>query len=100
MKYIKLFEELNIPRVGDYVLLEIEFSNSIELQNFINNNIGKIIRRNVNHENLDIQYVDIPENIKYCFSTKNSRVFHIHNIIIFGTKEQMELELQVKKYNL
>ena len=41
MKYIKTFESLNQPQIGDYVILK--FSNSDPYwKNYINNQIGKL----------------------------------------------------------
>ena len=103
MKHIKLFEELDIPKDGDYVLIheKFEFHDNeffALLENFINNNIGKII--GIFTYRVIVEYFDIPEKIKYFFSIHNSREVNLHKIISFGTKEQMELELQAKKYNL
>jgi len=57
MKYIKKFENINTPEVGDYVLCQEDGTGVPELENFLKYNIGKIVKCE-----------NIPKNIqKYMF---------------------------------
>jgi len=43
MKYLKKFENLESPQIGDYVLINIKLNQLDKLKEFIDNNIGEII---------------------------------------------------------
>ena len=109
MKHLKLFENLNQPQIGDYVKMNSDFSNELPIEkilpdfrNFIDNNIGQIIGINSNYYNVEYK---IPSNWKYYLEifpkglfTKN---FTKNQLINFDTtKEELELKLHIKKYNL
>ena len=104
MKHILYFKESlykDKPKIGDYVLLDIQASNSRDLEKFVNSNVGQIVGVKPGYdEDVAVKYYNIPKNIKTWFWGGDSRMFHINNIAEFGTKEEMELKLQVKKYNL
>ena len=108
----KIFENLKSElKVGDYVLMRSNAS-AKELLEFINNNIGQVIKIN-NFEDLRIRvrYNNIPDNVIPWFGFAErqfppsirtaARIFDINQIVEFAkTKEELELKLAAKKYNL
>ena len=107
MKYLKFFENEQIskklPNVGDYVLCDESFKT--ELNNFINNNIGKIIK--IEHDSHITEYLVeydlnlIPLGIKKYFIYNNRRLFIIDEITHHSdNKDDLELILLSKKYNI
>lgn len=111
MKHIKLYENFNeLPEIGDYVLVDITDANK-EYQNFINDNIGRIIFiNNPDDWILYLEYENIPKNIRHMFShsapgkqnlTSYVTVLHVNDIKHFSkNKENLEAILASKKYNL
>jgi hypothetical protein len=110
MKYIKTYEDLKFEiQVGDYVQIKTH-SSILNVKEFINNNIG--IVSNINHTNDDIVvgYYDIPKVIEKFFNKtyyKNNsifpftRSFDLNRVVEFGkTKEELEMKILAKKYNL
>lgn len=125
MKYLKYFEENSEPEVGDYVICQDKFySQKIEFENYLKNNVGKIIKKTSdlykvafdNEPSLEIlEYAFIQKNnaiISYLmelnfdiktFQNKYSNVvgFNINEIVEFAkTKEDLEAKIAAKKYNL
>lgn len=114
MKYIKKFENENNPQVGDYVILydkSFEISNKYDTySNFINNNIGQIIRIQ-NNIFIDVMYENIPpkEILKY-FKIKYTKgsdfnyflsAYNVYNIKhISKNKEDLQYIVDIKKYNI
>jgi hypothetical protein len=116
----KIYEKIDQkPKVGDYVLIkisEIDALNKfpwirdeiIKTNNFINNNIGKIIY--IEENIINVRYTNIPKKIRKYFNYVNlegsrNRIgwksFNYRFINEFGeTKEELETKLQAKKYNL
>ena len=103
MKYIKKFENVSKPKIGDYVIGEINNIHSSDmLKNYIKNSIGEItfIFR---EDRVISRYFDIPKNLKRNFydgQNNDQIVIYTNKIVGFGTKEEMELILNSKKYNL
>lgn len=115
MKYLKKFENVEEPEIGDYVLMSIQhkkdyYSAYIE---FIENNIGEIVSKVGNI--IEVRYyVDTYEEfimlrthfryISYDFENNEyyfSNIFYENNILEIGkTKEEVELKKEIKKYNL
>ena len=105
MKHIKLFENfskelteiLRNPEIGQYVILQ---NNPVLL---INNNNIHIMENNVGLiENIiHGAYISYEVIFKKEKIGDNLRVFAFkNNIVAFGTKEEMEIKLQAKKYNI
>jgi hypothetical protein len=85
MKYLKTYEEINknIPKIGDYVILQLDKNYNDTMINFFNNNIGQIrkirenfefykykipIKNKIKQEPIidteySIEYENMPENI-------------------------------------
>ncbi len=111
MKYIKTYENMNkLPEIGDYVLMKInltEYEHKDEINNYINNTIGKIINIYPSTDDIRIKYDNIPNNIKSWFrdhkNYKNyySRILRIDKIVAIGkTPEEVILNRDINKYNL
>lgn len=117
MKYIKKFENLTIPKIGDYILTKYnvdDYKDSIpEIYVFLNNNIGKIIDKPNNniHNIYIVQYENIPKSILYNFNyEKNSfndkqyenyRIVNLNNILHFSeNKFDINIFKNANKFNL
>lgn len=129
MKHLKKFNEnTSKPKIGDYVLIETDSSNK-KIVDFINNTIGKIIHiddnkidiwGNISIGDILVKYDNVPfnrgsANINWfielnpniedtCvrhYGIQYGRHFHPNRIVEFGkTREELEIKLQAKKYNL
>lgn len=124
MKYIKnfkIYEKIRVPEVGDFVLIHIkveELPYSDELNNFINNTYG-IVYKIYDNKNIRVLYKNIPERCIPWFAagapgllpwyrpdymgeeTTKTRIFSIDNINEFAkTKEELDLKLSMKKFNI
>lgn len=95
MKYIKTFEDTkNIPKKGDYVIMKSE-SNDERIQDFINNNIGRI-KEYWPGSNVRVRFYDVPT-----YFGDTVRLFSKNQIVAFApTKKELELKLSINKYNL
>jgi len=97
----KIFEVLQSElEVGDYVLMRSSVHSIVE---FINNTIGKIIGFDYDkYNNIKVTYDNIPEDLRtYWFNNTNDRDFNINQVVEFSkNKEELELKLAAKKYNL
>jgi hypothetical protein len=108
MKYIKQYEELKEPQIGDYVIATDSEINS--LNTFLIKSIGKIVYRysvfqdSITNNGPDylISYEDIPENIKQDFHwPDDSRPFYKKEILhISPNKEDLKVYVNAIKYNL
>ena len=105
MKYIKTFESLDGPQVGDYVVCE-EGIGINELCDFINNTVGKIIKidKSVLFTYI-VKYENIPQDFKIYFnifgSLDNSRGYSTNELLFWSkNKKDVEEYLMSKKYNL
>ena len=104
MKYLKKFETITESKkmqVGDYILIR-STRNPEDLNNFINNNIGQI--KKIESKSIRVMYDDIPEKFYKNFHTKDEgdgRLFGKDQIVEFAkTKENLELKIQMKKFNI
>ena len=122
MKHLKTYEgffsrfrkDKSEPQVGDYVLCYSEVADIEENREFIENNIGYLSRIIKKKKLISSPYVvkyDIPddeEDLKNEFefyikgekTIEDGWLFKRHEILHFGTKEDMETILTAKKYNL
>jgi hypothetical protein len=103
MRYIKTYEELNVGeiQVGDYVICEIlKFSKyyDIDYVNFINTHIGVVEVVNIINNYVRIEYGEnVPGNdmiVTYTYLDTEIIKYWSKN------KEDLEVILQQKKYNL
>ena len=126
MKHIKTYENLKDKyQVGDFVLINIpyDYSGNHKYTEFINNNIGKLIKTwsveanrvgEKGDENglahyIEIKYNNIPSHIKYMFNhTDDEKKEHNcmmrtndNYLVSFGkTIEELKMRLSANKYNL
>lgn len=117
MKHIKTFENINIPQVGDYVIMNFNANNFSLADNylyteyieFVNNTIGKIIKieydRYDKYKYIVTEYENVPDSIRYHFNKDGYNKFtdksDVRRISAFSrNKEDLEIILQAKKYNL
>lgn len=117
MKYLKKYESINSPQIGDYVIMRYglpyvfdDYMSKEEILKFISNNIGKIIEI-IDMENklfVEIEYDDIPDDLIDYFSTdfpdhltQNLLIFNLDDIKMFDKdKEILEIKTSAIKYNL
>ena len=121
MKYIKKYEDVNeYPKVGDYVILKIDYRNFRNLSwddrnifgKYINNTIGKIIDykyyTDKSLNSIEVEYEDVPQiiiNMSNLFKHKRNKNysydFQLDDMVDFATtKNELESKLMANKYNL
>ena len=121
MKYIKSFESIeNNPQLGDYVICKeyVPYVTYItrqtekdDLDNFINNGIGRFIKIGSGDYCYIIKYDNIPEdllnNFRYrdttdiTFNGNGCRAMKRDEIIEFAnTKNELKIKSTASKYNL
>lgn len=111
MKHLKTYENINKPQEGDYVVLKINVSPALsyykEINNFINNTIGKVIR--VKNNIIVTTYTDVPKGVINYFTKKYdnygnikyTREFDTNRINIIGsTIEDVEMKINTNKFNI
>lgn len=95
MRYIKKFENQETPKIGDYVIMSSS-SNSDAVVHFIENSIGQIIFFE-KPDGVYVRYNNIPEHL----DIEDVRSFYMNQIIHFAsTKEELQIKIDQKKYNL
>ena len=102
MKFIKNFENtnINIPKVGDYVICQEKKYDKSDISDFLKNNIGQIICSFENSELFSIKYSNIPDDLKFFFK-KNCRGMFINEIKYYSkNKKDLEIYITANKYNL
>ena len=117
MKYINTYEEVifsfgryNRPKENDYVIINYNPSNSDLkstdykiFENFINNNIGKIIDAHSIY--IYVTYENIPDIILDRFSTWGNPlyyyIFQYDNVFAYSkNKKELKYIINSRKYNL
>ena len=106
----KIFENLNTPKVGEYVICIYSMSkNHKDLDIFLSQNIGKIIEiRNYKAYTFPyiVEFEHIPNNLKKFttntyFDSIDQIVFRRDEILSFNkNKEDLKIFLDTNKYNL
>ena len=92
MKYIKKFENLMGPEVGDYVAL-ISDDDHDKVINFLDKNIGKIFKK-ISDDCYGVEFDNY-------FLNQNKFYFMIDKILFYSkNKEEVETYLLSRKYNL
>ena len=103
MKYINKFENnIDLPEVGDYVLMNSYSTNSVI--NFVTKNFGRLTAvefdTNLKKYKCRVRYENIPDNIDLFFHD-GTRIFDIELLVEYGkTIEELKLKLQANKFNL
>jgi len=81
----------------------IMFPADYSISNFVNNNVGKFLRKFANYQTIII-YNRIPKELEIFFHNKNGKYyqeFSINDIKFHSkNKEDCEVYLQTKNYNL
>jgi hypothetical protein len=111
MRYIKLYEELNVhePKVGDWVILQlhsIDFltvlanNENEKFNNYINIHIGKIVSYMKNsYMEYGIFYENFPEIFEDLY--RNPVPVHTAQIKYWSkNKEELQFIIDANKYNL
>lgn len=97
LKHLRTFE-LNKPQIGDYVIMS-SGSNSYEIKNFIENNIGRIADISYDRYYLYVRYENVPITIKNIFG--RARQFNESNVVhISKNEEDLKAIIAQNKYNL
>ena len=103
MKYLKTFESLDGPQVGDYVACEEDSLTS----DFTSTNVGKIVNIEDDRDNKYyhvVAYDDIPKDIEDLFDSQFGYLCRDMSRyeIEFWSKNRLEVEAYIaaKKYNL
>lgn len=126
MKHLKTYENaINNKKyeIGDYMLINIpyDYSGNQEYTDFINNNIGKLIKiwsieaHRVGEKGdekglvyyIELKYTNIPKNLKYMFLDTDDeekdcmkRTTDKYLVDFSSKKEDIEALLVANKYNL
>jgi hypothetical protein len=111
MKNLKTFEKYSmsdIPEIGDYIQLNYISGWGLEYEDmiiFLSTHIGKVISLIFDFEHkiigVQIQYYNIPKNIKHQFPSDGVKSTDLSNIAAFAkTPTELKLKLQSNKYNL
>jgi len=107
MKHIKKYKNINIeePVYNDWVICAEVLNTDKDLDNFISNNIGKIVDikyiYDINDDQYTIKYDDVPYTLEYRFTKLNTRLMYKNEIKYWSkNKEDLEIILQANKYNL
>ena len=121
MKYLRTFESINGPSVGDYVIVKSDFLDVDEeepnihiFNNFVNTTIGKLIK--VDSSIVIISYDNVPDIIKDWFASDieskrafklgdlvgdNIRSFKLSEVVGWArTKEDLEIKINANRYNI
>ena len=106
MKYIKKYENVEEPQVGDYVLMRTD-SKNIDYRNFLKNNVGQIIEMesdfhmSVKYENVPIKFIKMG---LFVWSSVEQEYYHTFNkrkmLVFSDNPNDLELKFQMRKYNL
>ena len=107
MKYLKRFENINIKE-GDYVIIGPYGHYNTHLTNYVNNNVGRL-EQNYREEGLSLIEVSFdktpPKEIINTFYQRRDnkwvKSFDENQIVDSDvSKENLELKLAAKKYNI
>ena len=112
MKYLKTFENIDEPQVGDYVAAEEKLSTTkedLKINNFISNNVGyitdieegRLYRDSLGNKVNTIYIVKYDKYPKGVSSYFDDLFFSKYEIKFWSkNKEDVEAYLNAKKYNL
>ena len=100
MRYVKKFEQLNEPKIGDYVKIDNSEFTDIKLRNFLEDEIGQIIEY---YEDEEFPYVirfkkDIPN---YSRPPGQTLAISKDEILIYSSDYyRIKMDKDVKKFNI
>lgn len=96
----KIYENLNKPQIGDYVICKDDYYDN--LNEYLSKNIGKIIGSNKLTNIYFVKFDEMPHIINnFYFNTDNERGFTQKDIIYCNkNKSELEVILNSKKYNI
>jgi hypothetical protein len=108
MKYIKKYENINLPNyninlpIGEFVICQRDFNNT-KIKNYINNNIGIIVyshkATNIYYQTYFVKYDNIPNDVwkgnNLEFIVSNSEIKHHSSNI-----NDLKIILTTNKYNI
>jgi len=98
MKYIKLFENLSNPEVGDYAICKFEFSPDVN--KFLQNNVGKIVSVTGFPSPYVVEFENATKKLSP-YIMDGRKWFDRDDIIKWSkNKEELEAILITNKYNL
>ena len=109
MKYLRTYEKLDEPQIGDYVVCMEELSSdkdSLSVIKFLTNNVGQFIIKNDNSIFKFfylIKFENVPKRLsgKFFDGSKGCRRMSRDEILYFSKdKEDCEIFINAKKYNL
>jgi hypothetical protein len=106
MRYIKTYENIKGPEIGDYVVASTRFFSirNSDFYNFLCNNVGKI--NDYQNDEWVVNYLSVPKPIRKYLSYWNRTVgwcrsFRPSEIEFYSkNKEDVEIYIQAKNYNL
>jgi hypothetical protein len=106
---IKTFEEFEIkPRLkkGDYVICHTElntnFLNKNEINHFLDNNVGQYVKYDNRYDfKYGIKYDNVPNYLQSAFIVDDLYWVKMDEIFDWSkNKNDLELKLNIKKYNI
>jgi hypothetical protein len=108
----KLFENINEPEIGDYVICTCD-SGDKDIDNFTKSHIGRIVDIHKDDELILLYVVHYEDKVRlgnlmypffskltFCFNSTFDPEFLREEIVYFGTYNEMEIILTSQKYNL
>lgn len=112
MKILK-FNEIKINELekNDYVIMNDDIHNYFlpgttppqryKFSDFLKNNIGQIINVNKIHNNITVEFHNIPFDLGYIFNYKKTYLFNPESVKYYDkTIEGLKLKIESKKYNI
>lgn len=108
MRHIKRYKNLNIPKIGDYIIVKVdhEWLKDFEsLCEFLESNIGKVIGYIPDYDDsiraVKIKYYNIPEKLKKYFPSTETKTSQLKYIVAYGkTPEEVRIKVAANKYNI
>lgn len=103
--YIKHYEAIEEqPQQGDWIIAKNAFEDVDIVNDFLNNNIGYVIRKTYSGDDNYVKYFNIPEEIERYFKDgemNNTMFISKREILAFShNKEELKTKLTANKYNL
>lgn len=110
MKYIKTFENIDKPEIGDYVICDVEKGMFPDLYEFLKLHIGKVINIVESNEPYHVRFDVNREYIDKSISSYHKRIYKGKKLTIAfnrdevktfaKTKKELEIKINADKYNL
>ena len=110
MKYIKTFENIDKPEIGDYVICDVEKGMFPDLYEFLKLHIGKVINIVESHEPYHVRFDVNREDIEDSISLYHKKIYNSKKLTIAfnpmeikdfaKNKKELEIKINSDKYNL